>query len=67
MDVEARHEALANLGTDAVEGAKGAVHECAFEEVDAENEDLEMLEAVLIDMSALHTILATGKVNGERD
>lgn len=40
VDVEAGHEAFADFGADAVEGEEGAVDEGAFEEVDAEDEDL---------------------------
>lgn len=41
VDVEACHELFADFGADAVEGAEGAVDEGAFEEVDAEDEDLQ--------------------------
>lgn len=47
VDVEAGHEALADFGTDAIEGAERAIDKRAFEEIDAEDEDLHMLEAVV--------------------
>lgn len=40
VDVEARHQACAELGADAVEGLQGAGDEARFEEVGAGYEDL---------------------------